>query len=152
MTAAIVTAWLHYLAVIFMAGFAVTELYLLKLLPSAETLKVVSRVDLLYGIAAAAVLLTGFARMPLPHGGKGMAYYFHTGAFHGALTLFVIAAIVSLVPTFRYIKWKKASAAGVLPSAQAWAGTAKLIHVQLGAIALIALLMPMMAKGVTAAG
>lgn len=148
MTAAVLTAWLHYLAVILLSGAIVTELYLLKLLPSLETLKLMARVDRIYGIAALAVLLTGFARVPIAHGGKSMAYYLHTGAFHGALTLFVLAAVVSLVPTLRYIKWiKAASTTGQLPTPAAWNGIRKLVHIQLGLIAVIALLMPLLARG-----
>ena len=147
MTAAIVLAWLHYLAFMFMAGAAVSQLFLLKLMPTAEAVKTVTRVDRIYGAAAGAVLLTGFARMPLAHGGKGVDYYLHTGAFHGTLTLFVLAALLSIVPTLRFIRWNKAAAAGTLPDTAAWRGTRKLVHVQLGAIAIIALLMPMMARG-----
>lgn len=147
MTAAIVTAWLHYVAFMFMAGAAVAQLYLLKLLPSFETLRTLVRVDRVYGMGAAGVLLTGLARIPVPHGGKGFDYYLHSGAFHGAAMLFVLAAALSLVPTLRYLKWNKAAAAGSLPAAQAWSASRKLVHIQLGAMTLIALLMPVMARG-----
>lgn len=147
MTAAILAAWLHYLAFLFMAGAAVAQLYLLKLAPSRETLKTLVRADRVYGGAAVAVLLTGFARMPVPHGGKGLAYYFGNGAFHGALTLFVLAALVSVLPTVRFLKWNKAAAGGTLPSQADWRGARKFVHVQLGALAIIAWLMPVMARG-----
>lgn len=147
MTVAIVLAWLHYLAFMFMAGAAVSQLFLLKLTPAAQTVQTATRVDRIYGAAAAAVLLTGLARMPLAHGGKGMDHYMHAGAFHGALTLFILAALLSIVPTLRLIRWNKAAAAGTLPDTAAWRGTRKLVHVQLGAMAIIALLMPMMARG-----
>ncbi|MEC9359952.1 MAG: DUF2214 family protein [Pseudomonadota bacterium] len=147
MTAAIVLAWLHYLAFMFMAGAAVSQLFLLKLAPAVETLKTLTRVDRIYGAAAAAVLLSGFARMPLAHGGKGMGYYLHSGAFHGALGLFILAALISIVPTLRFIRWNRLAAAGTLPDSTDCRGTRKLVHVQLGAMAIIALLMPMMARG-----
>lgn len=147
MTAQIVAAWLHYVAFMFMAGAAVTQIYLLKLLPSFESLKTLVRVDRIYGAAAGAVLLTGLARIPAAHGGKGLDYYLHSGAFHGATTLFVLAALLSIVPTLRYLKWRKAAAGGTLPPPQAWAASRKLVHIQLTAMTLIALLMPAMARG-----
>ncbi len=146
MLAATVTAGLHYLAFMLMSGAAVTQLYLLKLQPSAELVKLAARVDRVYGIAAAFVLFTGLARMPVAHGGKGIDFYLHVGAFHAAATLFVIAALVSVVPTLRFLRWNRALVQGLLPSPADWAGLRKLVHVQLAAMALIALLMPAMAR------
>lgn len=151
MFGAIVFAWLHYLSVMFLSGALVAEIYLLKLGPSRDTLDSIARVDRIYGASAAAVLLTGLGRLPLVHGGKGLDYYLHNGAFHGAVTLFLIAGAISIVPTLRFLRWKKAATAnGALPSADAWRGLRKLVHLQLTALALIALLMPMIARGVAA--
>ncbi|MGQ0619617.1 MAG: DUF2214 family protein [Panacagrimonas sp.] len=139
--------WLHYLGLILLSGGIVAEMYLLKLDPREDVVRLLPRVDRFYFIGVLLILISGLARMS----GKGMAYYLHNGAFHGVLTLFVIAALVSLPPTFRFIKWRKAlNASGVLPDAAAWAGTRKFIHIQTALIAVIALLMVLTARGIGA--
>lgn len=144
----IVLPWLHYLAILMMAGAAVAELYLLKLKPSDEVVRLLSRVDLFYGITAGAVLVTGLLRVY--HGGKGADYYWHSGAFHGVLGFFVLAALISLVPTVRFMRWKKALANGTLPSETDIRQTRPLVHVQLTLIALVTLLITMVARGYAA--
>ena len=148
MLSTIVLPWLHYLAILMMAGAAVAELYLLKLKPSDEVVRLLSRVDMVYGITAGAVLITGLLRVY--HGGKGADYYWHNGAFHGVLGLFILAALISLVPTMRFMRWKKALATGALPGEAEIRKTRPLVHVQLTLVALIALLITMVARGYAA--
>jgi putative membrane protein len=132
-----------------MAGAAVAELYLLKLKPSEEVVRTLSRVDLFYGITAGAVLVTGLLRVG--YGGKGFDYYWGNTAFYGVLLAFTVAALVSLVPTFRYLRWKKALAGGALPSETEIRQTRPLIHIQLMLMSVMALLITMVARGYTAA-
>lgn len=144
----IVLPWLHYLAILMMAGAAVAELYLLKLKPSDEWVRLLSRVDLFYGITAGAVLITGLLRVY--HGGKGADYYWHNGAFHAVLGLFILAALISLIPTVRFMRWKKALATGALPNDAEIRKTRPLVHAQLMLVALMALLITMVARGYAA--
>jgi len=150
MLSTIVLPWLHYLAVLMMAGAAVAELYLLKFKPSDELVLTLARVDRMYGISAGIVLITGLLRVW--HGGKGADYYFHTGAFHGVLTLFVIAAAISVIPTLRFLRWKRALASGALPGAAELRKTRGLVHAQLGLITVITLLITIVAKGYSLGG
>ncbi len=139
--------WLHYLGIILMSGGLVAEMYLLKLEPRADVVRLLPRADRFYFIGVIVVLVSGLARMSE----KGVSYYLKTGAFHGVLTLFVLAALVSLVPTFRFIGWRKAlNASNTLPTAQAWGGVRKFIHMQTAAIAVITLLMVLTARGIGA--
>lgn len=142
----IVLPWLHYLAIMGMAGAAVAQIYLLKLAAQAEAVRILPRVDAFYGIAAALVFATGMARVWI--GGKGADYYWHNGAFHGALTVFVLAALVSIVPTLRYRRWRRElDVSGALPDASGLRKTKMLVHMQLTALALVALLIVLVAKG-----
>lgn len=142
----ILLPWLHYFGVIFMSGGIVAELYLLRLEPRADVVRLLPRVDRFYFAGVLIVLLSGLARMAF--GGKGVAYYLHSGYFLAALGLFVFAALVSLPPTFRFIRWRKGlDAGGALPASAEWAGTGKFIHPQMTAIAAIALLMVLTARG-----
>lgn len=143
----VVLPWLHYVFVMTMAGGAVAQIYLLKLAQTPDAIRTLPRVDRFYGISAALVLLTGLARVW--HGGKGPDYYWHNGMFHGVLTVFVLAALVSIAPTLRYIRWRKVlEAGGALPDAREVAKTKALVHLQLTALALVALLIVLVAKGV----
>lgn len=140
--------WLHYLGIILMSGGLVAEMYLLKLDPRADVVRLLPRADRFYFIGVIVVLVSGLARMSE----KGVSYYLKMGAFHGVLTLFVLAALLSLVPTFRFIGWRKAlDASNTLPTAQAWGSVRKFIHLQTAAIAVIALLMVFTARGIGAA-
>ena len=138
--------WLHYIAMLMMAGGAVAELYVLRLPVSRDSVRLLPRVDLFYGIAAVAVLVTGLLRMY--HGGKGPDYYWSNGLMHGVITAFVIAFAVSLVPTVRFRRWSRAlTQHDVLPDAAAIRKTAPWVHIQLTLISLIALLITLVAKG-----
>ncbi|WP_028080787.1 DUF2214 family protein [Solimonas soli] len=147
----VVLPWIHYIAVWMMTGALVTELYLLKIGGTPDAVRLLPRVDRLYGIMAVLVLLTGLARVW--HGGKGPDYYWHNGAFHGVLGLFVLAALISIVPTLRFMRWRKAlEASGALPADGEVRKTRILIHVQLTAIVLITLSIVLVAKGYSASG
>lgn len=147
MLSTVILPWLHYLGIIVMSGGLVAEMYLLKLEPRADAVRLLVRADRFYFVGVLIVLISGLARM----GDKGVGYYFKIGAFHGVLTLFVLTALISLVPTFRFISWRKAlEVSGVLPEAKAWGGTRKFAHMQAAAIAIIALLMVLTARGIGA--
>jgi putative membrane protein len=138
---------LHYIAVFLLVGAVTAELYLLKLKPSAEVIAVAARADLMYGVGAVLVLMTGLAGVF--HNGKGVAYYMHNGAFHGAVTFFILAGLLSIAPTMRYLRWRRAAVlGGALPTDAEWKAQRKWVHMQLGLFALIAVCMSMMARGV----
>jgi len=140
----VVLPWVHYLAVMMMAGGAVAELYLLKLTPNAETVRLLPRVDRFYGSTAALVLVTGILRMY--HGGKGADWYWHNGMMHGVIGAFVLAALISIIPTIRFLRWSRQLDSGTLPTADAVHKTRILVHVQLTLVALVALLITLVAK------
>lgn len=151
MLSAVLLPWLHYLAVLFFVGAAVAELYLLKLAGIGEAVRLLPRVDRLYGATALLVFITGLARVY--HGGKGPDFYWSNGMFHGVIGLFVLAALASILPTVRFMRWRKAvDGAGTLPAAGEVRSTRLLLHAQLAAIAVIALLITAVAKGYGAGG
>ena len=147
MFSTVVLPWIHYIAVWMMTGALVTELYLLKIGSTPDAIRILPRVDRVYGAMAAIVLITGLARVW--HGGKGPDYYWHNGAFHGVLGLFVLAALISIVPTLRFMRWRKAlDGSGALPAEAEVRKTRILIHVQLTAIALLTFAIVLVAKGI----
>lgn len=142
----VILPWIHYLAVLMMAGGAVAELYLLRLPASPDVVRLLPRVDRFYGITAVLTFATGILRMY--HGGKGADWYWHNGLMHGVITAFVVAALVSVAPTVRFIRWnRQLGAGGSLPSEAELRKTKALVHVQLTLVALIALLVTLVARG-----
>lgn len=146
MLSTVVLPWLHYLTVMMMAGGAVAELYLLRLPPSAATVQLLPRVDRFYGITAALVLITGILRMQ--YGGKGPDWYWNNGLMHALLGAFGLAALVSIGPTLRFLRWQRALAAdGGLPGEPELAQMRSRVHVQLMLAAVVALLITLIARG-----
>ena len=142
----VILPWLHYVAIVVLSGAVFSKLYLLKLVPTSELVGTLVRVDRIEGAAAVLVFLTGLGRVW--HGaGKPAEWYWSNGLFHGVVGLFVLAAALSLVPTMRFLRWKRELAAGTLPGPDALRRTRIFSHVILTLIVLIALLITMVAKG-----
>ena len=143
----VLAAFLHHLAAFTVVATIAIEFILLRrelTLWSARTLQVV---DLVLGVAATILLLVGLSRVFWFE--KGAAYYFHNHAFLTKFGLFIIVALVSLVPTFEFLSWRKAVKAGEVPVVAA--GRLKrvrmIVHVELAAIVIILLCAAIMAKG-----
>src|SRR3546814_3424421 len=105
MLSAVILPWVHYLAVFVMIGALMVQMVLLKLSNVADAVRSIARVDRIYGVSALLVFVTGLLRVW--HGGKGPDYYWHNGAFHGVIGLFILAALISVVPTLRFIRWRR---------------------------------------------
>lgn len=138
-------AYLHYAAIFALAGAMLVEYALLRQPDVNPFVNMLARTDLIYGLAALAVLATGLAR--LFSYGKGLDWYLGTWLMHLKLTLFVLVALVSIVPTLRFIRWKKRLAAGgrVEPGEQR--GMRLLVLVQMHIVFLLPLLGVLIARG-----
>lgn len=66
-----------------------------------------ARVDIWYGVLAAAIVVVGFSRAIFA--AKGWAYYSHNAFFWAKIGTFVLVALLSVPPTIQYIKWQRAS-------------------------------------------
>src|SRR3546814_3504404 len=127
MLSTVILPWVHYLAVFVMIGALMVQMVLLKLSNVADAVRSLVRIDRIYGIAALLVFVTGLARVW--DGGKGADYYWHNGMFHGVIGLFVLAALISVMPTLRFMRWRTAVDAGALPAGAEVRKTRTLVHV-----------------------
>jgi putative membrane protein len=141
-------AFLHHLAFLTMTTVLTIQLVVLGqplTLQSARKLQIVDRV---LGIAAVALLIVGFLRVFYFE--KGTAYYFHNVAFHAKLTLFAIAALLSIYPTVHFLHWSKSLKQGLVPQlAEHQRRRMRLsVHAELTALVGMALCAALMAKGI----
>jgi putative membrane protein len=140
-------AFLHHLCAFTLVAAVAIEFVLIRgelTLSSARRLQVT---DLVLGIAAGALLFVGLLRVFFFE--KGPAYYWHSHAFLTKFSLFVIVALVSIVPTVEFLSWRKPLSAGQLPaiSAKRLRLVTSVIHAELLAIVIILLCAAIMARG-----
>lgn len=140
-------AVLHHLAILTVFGVLLTEFVMLRLSPSAAWVRLISRVDLFYGIAAGVVLVAGLSRVAW--GAKGAAFYMGNPVFWFKLGLFAVIGLISAVPTVQYFRWKRAvDKQGVLPDARQLAGARRWVNIQLVLFVGLPVLAAMMARGI----
>ena len=140
-------AFLHHLCAFTLVAAVAIEFALIRgelTLSSARRLVVT---DMVYGIAAGALLVIGLSRVFFFE--KGADYYFHSHAFLAKFSLFVVVGLLSIVPTLEFLSWRKATTAGQLPaiSARKLRLVTGVIHGELFAIVIILLCAAIMARG-----
>jgi putative membrane protein len=137
----------HLLAILTLVVFISSEAALCR--PewlNATVVERLAKIDRIYGIAAGVVLATGVARIFL--GAKGADWYLHNWLLHLKIGLFVVVGLVSIAPTLRFIRWRKAlRQTGALPADEEVRKTRKLVMLQAHIIALIPLAAAFLARG-----
>lgn len=140
-------ASLHHLLAFALVGVLIAEWALLKGVVAIDIIGRLPRLDLLYGILAASLLVVGGLRVSF--GIKGAAFYAHNPFFWLKLALYIATALLSIVPTLRFVRWRKAlRATGALPSEAEWASTRKLAVLQAHLLAGVMICAALMARGI----
>lgn len=147
MTLEAVLAYLHLLAILTMVVFISSEAALCRVQwLNAAVVERLAKVDMIYGIAAIAVLATGIARTWW--GVKGTAWYWTNPLLHVKLGLFIIVGALSIFPTLTYFRWRKTlRSTGKLPIGGDIEKTRRLVMMQAHLIALIPLVAVFLARG-----
>lgn len=147
MTLEAVLAAIHIVAILTLVVFLSSEAALCR--PewmNAAVVRRLARLDLIYGIAAVLLLLSGVARVVW--GAKGMGWYVSQPLFHLKMTLFVLAALMSIKPSIDFRRWTKAlQADGSLPPEEAVRRTRRWIMWQSHLIPVIAVIAVFWARG-----
>ncbi|MBS7806550.1 DUF2214 family protein [Variovorax sp. PCZ-1] len=137
----------HHIVLLLLVSVLGGEALLLRQPPSESILRTLGRVDALYGLSALALLIIGSVR--LSAGAKDISFYSGNPVFWIKIAVFVIIGLISIVPTVRFIRWKRHfSATGQLPEAAAWQSTRKLVMVQLHLLPFVAIAAAAMARGI----
>jgi putative membrane protein len=114
---------------------------------NAAVVRRLTRVDLLYLVAAIAVLATGVARTVW--GIKGTAWYWHQPLLHLKLGLFLLIGLMSIKPTLLFMRWRRQlDAAGTLPAEAEVRSARRWIMVEAHLLVLIPLAATLLARGV----
>ena len=102
--------------------------------------------DAIYGGLAVLTLLVGFARVV--YGAKGWDFYAGNPAFWVKIGLFALVGLLSIVPTLRFMRWRKETAGGAAIDAERTAATRGWIHVEMAVLMLIPVAAALMARGI----
>ncbi len=127
----------HHLLVFGLIAMLATQSVLLSRQVDAATLRRLSTIDLALGMVAAALLLAGLLRVFL--GVKGSAFYLHNPWFHAKLGAYLLAAGISIVPTIRFIRWRKShkTDGAWLPAPADIAAVRRFVRIELSLVAVI---------------
>jgi putative membrane protein len=140
-------AYLHYLSIILLAGFLVGELVMCRAGMTTEQARRLAGIDAVFFASALAALATGLVRLFFY--AKGVSFYTGNPTFWVKMALYVIIAAISIKPTRTFLRWKRAVAEqGTAPAGDEIAAARRLIHIELGLLALMPLMAVLMARGI----
>jgi putative membrane protein len=106
MTVDAVLASIHHIAAFALVGIIVAELVLLRGRLDGEVIRRFGRIDALYGLSAAVVVIAGIAR--LLFGQTPVDYYLGNLFFWIKMAAFAAVAILSIYPTALGVRWRRA--------------------------------------------
>ena len=142
-----ILAYVHWLAIFTMVVFLASEAALCRVeWLNARVVERLAKVDMVYGISAVLVLLTGIARTYW--GAKGMGWYWSNPLLHVKVTLFVVVGLLSIKPTIVFLRWRKAlRATGALPAEAEVRSTRRIVMIQAHLLPVIPLAAVFLARG-----
>ena len=144
----ILVAYLHFLGVAGLFAALAAELLLFRPDLALVDQRRLALIDLAYGGIATLVLVTGIARLFLS--GRGLEFYFGNPVFHAMGGVFLLAALLSLYPTRKFIvRWRalRAGRGGVLDAAVG-ARIRRVLWLELVLLTLALLAAVLMARGI----
>jgi putative membrane protein len=146
--AAAFAAFLHHVAAFGLVAALALEASLLRGALTVDNARRLLRADLMFGIAAGVVVLVGIARVLWF--AKGPEYYLNSLPFLLKMALFVLAGLLSIVPTIEFLSWRKAVRAGRLPTLAPGRlfQLRSLVMLELVAVVLLILCAALMARGI----
>lgn len=147
MTQESLLAYAHLLAILTMVVFLASEAALCRAeWMNAAVVERLAKIDMIYGAAAGAVLLTGLLRVFL--GAKGAAWYSHNPLLYLKLGLFLVTGLLSIKPSMVFARWRRElRAGGELPVAAEIRRVRRLVMVQAHILPFIPLAAVFLARG-----
>lgn len=139
-------AFFHHVAAFALTAVIVAQLVLLRGELTLTSARQLTRLDTMLGASAVTLLIVGLLRVFFFE--KGSDYYFGSFFFIAKFALFILSGLLSIVPTLEFLTWRKALAAGQVPSVapERMRQLRLFVHLELTAILLILLCAAMMAR------
>lgn len=140
-------AFLHHLCAFTLVSALAIEFTLIRQELTLASARRLLMTDMVYGIAAGALLFVGLSRVFFFE--KGANYYFHSHAFLTKLVLFIVVGLLSIIPTMEFLSWRGAVRASQVPAidARKLRRVTAVIHGELFTIIIILLCAAIMARG-----
>ncbi|MBU8974771.1 DUF2214 family protein [Lysobacter sp. MMG2] len=141
-----VLASLHHLLVFGLIAMLVAEASLLRGTLDRQVLQRLAGIDMGYGICAMLLIVVGIARVAF--GIKGHDFHLHNPWFHAKVGAFLLVGLLSVLPTVRFLRWRKALAANPIyvPDAAEIAKLRGIVRFELLLLAAIFVLAAAMAR------
>ncbi|HWU35283.1 MAG TPA: DUF2214 family protein [Methylovorus sp.] len=138
----VIVKYLHFIGILVLASTLMVEHMQFKAEMSAATLKKVALIDLIYGVAAGVILVTGLLLAFAV--GKPSAFYTANPVFHVKVTLFVLIGLLSIHPTLFLLRHRNSTA----PSITVPKSIVMVVRLEMLLLLIIPLLAVMMARGI----
>jgi putative membrane protein len=132
-------AFLHHVAAFTLVAALVVEFVLVRDPLTRALARRLARADMILGMSATVLAVVGLLRVFYFE--KGAAFYFHNAAFIAKLALFIVVALLSIYPTVKFLRWRKALDPAAMPAIR------RVLHLELVGIVLILLCAALMARG-----
>lgn len=144
-TTDLVLAIAHHVLIFALAGVLAFEIGAIRGGMNGADVARVARVDIWYGVLAAAILIVGFTRAHVA--AKGWAYYSVNIFFWAKIGTFALVGLLSVMPTIAIIRWRRALAQGLLPAAGEIATVRRFLFAEAFLFAFIVAFAAAMARG-----
>lgn len=131
----------HFVAIFVLFAMLSAEHMLVKSAVEPHWMKKIALFDTIYGASALCVLLFGLGLWWWV--GKPAVFYTHNPVFHAKVGLFVLAGLLSFIPTRFYLKHRHDTQPVLIPKS-----IIMVIRLELTLLLIVALLAVLMAQGV----
>jgi putative membrane protein len=140
-------AMAHHLLVFALAGILAFGIGAIREGMTGKDARRLARVDMWYGILAAAIIIVGFTRAVFA--AKGWVYYSTNLFFWAKMAAFAAVGLLSIMPTVKFIRWRRAMQAdpGFAPPAPDVASVRRILWTEAAVFAFIPLFAAAMARG-----
>ena len=141
-------AYIHYVSFMLCFAALALERKLIKTDPDRQEAITMVIIDVVYGVAGLALLISGILRVV--YFGQGSEFYTQNPLFWWKICIFIFVGTLSLYPTITYILWSIPLTKGELPEVRpALVDRLKLIlNIELTGFTLIPVFATFMARGV----
>jgi len=141
-------AYLHFAAIFTLFWFFAKQWTLFKAGPETLDVHRLAMSDMGVGLSAAAVLATGLTRALA--GIKPWVFYAHNPVFFAKVGIFLLIALISIVPTRTFLRWRRAARADAAfrPDPAEWRRMRVILTIELHLFALLPLLAALMSRGI----